>query len=238
MHRLSATAAISLILIAAVPPPPSLAADLTYSVNPTGQLQIAITSPSSAPARWLLTSAGQAQATATALVLDRGKITGWQVTISARSLDDPSPIPPGPTPPPVPPPPPPDDALIPDGRLWLFGVVPDYLRQDPKAAAIQDSWSLRKRVEDHKGQFRWLDPANATNEQKPYTDRAQKDGLPRLIIVDARPDGAIVRLSAPMPATPADAAHILNRFCPEKPAKPTPNAPIIPCPNCPRIPAP
>jgi len=156
-------------------------------------------------------------------------MSSWVLT--PKSQPQPAPVPPVPPTPPTPPKPPVPPSppvpvpptTIPAGRLWLFGVVQDLRKQAPEQASIQDSAALRDLLTANKNILRWLDPVVATTEQKVYVDRAVKDGLPRLLVVDAVPGAAVIRESLPM-TTPSAAFAVVKKWT--GPACPTGTCPL------------
>ena len=121
---------------------------------------------------------------------------------------DPQPTPtPTPTPMPVPVPVPvPTPSTIPAGRLWMIGVLSDLTQQTPAQGQIPASAELKRLLKARGDNFRWVDPQTAPPALGVWIQQATKDGLPRILILDAAPGGTVVEESVAV----VDAAAALS----------------------------
>ena len=122
-------------------------------------------------------------------------VAAWLFLLGLCLAADPPPAPPVPKP--APPAPVPTET-IPAGRLWLLCIFPDVNRQTPAQGAIPANAALRKLLDAHANHFRWVDPQTAPPELAAWIAQAEKDGLPRALIVDAAPGGSLVKDSVPL----------------------------------------
>ena len=115
----------------------------------------------------------------------------WSDSHAKPKPTPPSPTPPGPSPSPSPkpepkpvPPEPPTVTPIANGSLVLIGAVTLLSGDDTGVAAVKDSKELADLLKSHNNFKRFIDPATCPDSLKFAIDRATKDGLPRLLIVD------------------------------------------------------
>jgi pyruvate/2-oxoglutarate dehydrogenase complex dihydrolipoamide acyltransferase (E2) component len=99
---------------------------------------------------------------------------------------DPAPNPqPQPPAPPSPPAPPKEEVkTLPPGGMLFFAAVPSILGQSDVQAAIETSKPLADLLASKLQYKRWTDPLSCPASLKVWLDRAQADGLPRVLIVD------------------------------------------------------
>lgn len=134
-----------------------------------------------------------------------GRYSLWMIVPTAGGIESAQAVvvvggakPPDPPVPPVDPPVPPGPTPIAAGKLWLIVVLPDLTRQTPAQAAVQASAELHRLLNSRGDHLRWVDPRTAPTDVAPWVSRAEKAGLPRVLVVEAGESAGQVRDSQPL----------------------------------------
>jgi len=123
------------------------------------------------------------------------------------------PTPPNPPAPPTPPSPAPT-AKIPPAKFWCVAIQADSTKQTPEEVAAM--LALGKAV-PAPASFRWYDLNTVPASISEYTAKAQKDGLPRVLIIQ---DGAGLKDSQPLTDAAAITALVQKWLAPAEAVAP------------------